>query len=272
MNTYLFVWNPNKWNWITLEQSIGQLFETGRVTEKWSVVSHKSIQEGDRAFLIRVGKEPKGIFASGFVSFPPFLSRHWSGENKDVYRVMIDFEVLLNPDKDPILGIDILKTGTLIEQHWTPQASGITIKPELVDELEAIWFDFLKTEKIRFKPFSTFNIKNDKTLTEGTPIQIQLTRYERNPYARKACINHYGWNCIICKFNFQDSYGTVGKDFIHVHHLTQISEIGELYNIDPIKDLRPICPNCHAIIHKRKQAFTIDEVKQFLKSTSNQNI
>ncbi|HAL81129.1 MAG TPA: HNH endonuclease [Mucilaginibacter sp.] len=275
MNTYLFVWNPDKWDWVNLkpedgqlnlEQSIGQLYETGKVVQKWSVASHKSIQIGDRAFLLRLGRKPKGIFASGFVTSAPFLSRHWSGENKDVYRVMIDFEVLLNPDIDPILGTDILNTGNLAAQHWTPQASGIAIKTELVDELEAIWFDFLTTEKIRFNPFSTLDGENRKIFTEGAQIQVPLTRYERNPYARKACIEHYGLDCVICKFNFQSNYGSVGKDFIHVHHLIQLSEIGKSYNIDPIKDLRPVCPNCHAIIHKRKPAYSIDEVKQLFKN------
>ena len=97
MNTCLFVWNPDKWKWTTLEKSIGQLADTGKASENWSVASHKSIRPGDRAFLTRVGVNPKGIFAAGFVSTTPFLSRHWSGKDKDVFRVMIDFEVLLNP-------------------------------------------------------------------------------------------------------------------------------------------------------------------------------
>jgi hypothetical protein len=54
--------------------------------------------------------------------------------------------VLLNPDKEPILTLDILKTGNLAAQTWTPQASGISIRPELVDELEGVWLDFLHPE------------------------------------------------------------------------------------------------------------------------------
>ena len=69
----------------------------------------------------------------------------------------------------------------------------------------------------------------------------------------------------ICEFDFFEVYGDIGRDFIHVHHLKQISEIGETYNVDPIKDLRPVCANCHAILHKRKLPYTIDEVKGFLR-------
>ena len=92
-----------------------------------------------------------------------------------------------------------------------------------------------------------------------------VTKYERNPYARKTCIDYYGLSCYVCQFNFENKYGELGKDFIHVHHLKQISEIGKQYIINPIDDLRPVCPNCHAMIHKRKEPYTIDEIKMNLK-------
>jgi 5-methylcytosine-specific restriction enzyme A len=60
MNTYLFVWNPEKWNWTTLEESIDLLQQTGRMSERWSCISHKAIKIGDRAFLVKVGTAPKG--------------------------------------------------------------------------------------------------------------------------------------------------------------------------------------------------------------------
>lgn len=138
MKTFLFAWNPKKWNWTTLEQSINQIEQTGRATEKWSVISHRKIQPGDRAFLMRLGKEPKGIMAAGFVATPPFLIKHWSRENKMVNRVMIDFEVILNPEYEPLLSLNILNEGKLAKINWTPQSSGVEINSEITDELEAI--------------------------------------------------------------------------------------------------------------------------------------
>lgn len=264
MNTYLFAWNPNKWNWTTLEQSIDELNETGKVIEQWSCQSHKSIRPGDRAFLTRLGVSPKGIIGSGIVTSLPFLSRHWSGEDKDVYRVTIQFDVLLNAEKEPILTYDILNQGELAKQTWTPQSSGISIKSELVDELEAIWFDFVTTQEIRHRPFTPEDMEEQIVYTEGTPSQVTLTKYERNPYARKKCIEHYGLTCVVCSFNFEKVYGEIGKNFIHVHHLTQVAKVGKTYSIDPIKDLRPVCPNCHAMIHKRKEAISIEKLKLLL--------
>lgn len=107
-------------------------------------------------------------------------------------------------------------------------------------------------------------IAEDETFVEGAKKQITVNAYERNPLARQKCLDHYGYNCSVCGFNFSERYGEIGKNFIHVHHLKEISQIGEEYEIDPIKDLRPVCPNCHAMLHRRKPAFTIEELKEIM--------
>jgi hypothetical protein len=101
-------------------------------------------------------------------------------------------------------------------------------------------------------------------LHEGAIRQILVNAYERNPEARRRCLEHYGVSCFICGFNFSDVYGEIGQGFIHVHHLRQLADIGEEYEVDPVADLRPICPNYHAIIHRRIPALTIEEVKALL--------
>jgi 5-methylcytosine-specific restriction protein A len=265
MKAFLFAWNPKKWNWTTLEQNIEQVKIAGKITEMWSVASHKKIRIGDRAFLMRLGEEPKGIMASGFVSSPPFLSKHWSGEDKLIHRVMIDFEVIINPSSEPILGLNSLNSGNLGKVNWTPQSSGIEIASTVTDELEEMWFNFLSTQDFRHNPF-TASIQDYETIfTEGTPNQAVVTKYERNPFARKTCINHYGVICAVCGFNFESVYGKLGKGFIHVHHLKQVASVGEEYNIDPVKDLRPVCPNCHAMIHRRKVPYSIEEIRERIK-------
>jgi predicted HNH restriction endonuclease len=86
---------------------------------------------------------------------------------------------------------------------------------------------------------------------------------ETDPQEKK-CLEHYGFNCVVCDFNFEKAYGPIGKDFIHVHHLEQVAKIGQTYEVDPVKDLRPICPNCHSIIHSKKTPLTIDEVRKLI--------
>lgn len=103
------------------------------------------------------------------------------------------------------------------------------------------------------------------TFVEGLQCQVTINAYERNPLARAACIAHYGCSCRACGFNFQQAYGDIGAGFIHVHHRIPIGTIGKEYEIDPVKDLIPVCPNCHAMIHKQTPPLTIDELQARLK-------
>lgn len=101
-------------------------------------------------------------------------------------------------------------------------------------------------------------------LREGAVQQVTVNAYERNPKARQLCIAHYGLSCYVCGFNFEERYGEVGKDFIHVHHERPLSTIGEEYEVDPIQDLKPVCANCHAIIHRCKQGYSVEKVREML--------
>jgi len=145
MKAYLFGWNPIKFKWEDIDDDIQKLASGEKFEENWSVASHKTIQPGDRAYVVRVGVEPKGIFASGIVSSEPYVAFR---KGRHYFRINITFDILLNPDKEQILTLDILKTGNLAAQTWTPQASGISIRPELVDELEGVWQDFLENRSL----------------------------------------------------------------------------------------------------------------------------
>jgi len=84
--------------------------------------------------------------------------------------------------------------------------------------------------------------EEDEKLLEGKTRKVNVNIYERNPAARQQCIDHYGCKCFVCDFDFEKAYGQIGQSFIHVHHLIEISSIGTEYSVDPIADLRPVCP------------------------------
>lgn len=107
-------------------------------------------------------------------------------------------------------------------------------------------------------------IGDDKVYYEGAKQRITVNRYERDNKARKKCIKHFGAVCTICAVPFATIYGDIAKDVIHVHHLKRLSEVGEDYKIDPIRDLIPICPNCHTVIHLRQPPYSPEEVRAFM--------
>lgn len=103
---------------------------------------------------------------------------------------------------------------------------------------------------------------------EGRAQRNLATRYERDPRARAQCIAHYGAVCSVpgCGFDFRVTYGDAMADFIHVHHLELLAGVGDGYRVDPIKDLRPVCPNCHAVMHNTNPPCSPEEVGRLLQN------
>jgi len=99
---------------------------------------------------------------------------------------------------------------------------------------------------------------------EGEKKRITVNAYERNPEARQKCIEYHGANCKVCKFNFEAKYGEHGKGFIHVHHTIPLASIRKGYTVDPHKDLVPVCPNCHAMLHRGDQTLTVEQLRRML--------
>jgi 5-methylcytosine-specific restriction enzyme A len=103
-----------------------------------------------------------------------------------------------------------------------------------------------------------------QTFPEGTLERVEVNRYERDRRARRLCLAHWGYRCAVCDLDFGERYGALGQGFIHVHHTLELSSVGPGYKVNPINDLRPICPNCHSMLHRRRPALSIDELRHFL--------
>jgi predicted HNH restriction endonuclease len=124
-----------------------------------------------------------------------------------------------------------------------------------------------------FDPSEGLNIfpedqEQEEEYFEGAVTTVTVNKFERNPKARRDCINHYGAKCSACEIDFGERYGELGKGFIHVHHLKPLKNIRKTYKVDPIKDLRPVCPNCHAMIHCREEMQTIEQIKKLIQRRS----
>jgi 5-methylcytosine-specific restriction enzyme A len=100
---------------------------------------------------------------------------------------------------------------------------------------------------------------------EGATHKVIVNAYERDAAARKKCIQRWGYRCSVCNISFEERYGELGREFIHVHHLRPLSDIKDQYRVDPINDLRPVCPNCHAMLHRHKPTLSIEDLQALIK-------
>lgn len=100
---------------------------------------------------------------------------------------------------------------------------------------------------------------------EGMSKRVVVNSYERDARARATCIQHHGVACSVCGLTMAQTYGELGTGFIHVHHLRPLSEARRRRRVDPARDLRPVCPNCHAMLHRSKDPADIDSLKRIVR-------
>ena len=93
---------------------------------------------------------------------------------------------------------------------------------------------------------------------------VWVNRYERNKEERDKCIAEKGINCYVCGMNFEKVYGDIGHNFIHVHHIEFLSNNGK----DVSENLIPVCPNCHAMLHVKKNGITMkyEDLKEIIRN------
>ena len=99
------------------------------------------------------------------------------------------------------------------------------------------------------------------TYREGAMTETWMSRRERSGDARIACLEHYGYECQACDGNLKLAYQGLEKELIHVHHEDPLGDAVGERDVDPIRDLKPVCPNCHVVIHSFKPHLDINEVR-----------
>jgi hypothetical protein len=107
---------------------------------------------------------------------------------------------------------------------------------------------------------------------EGAKRTVTVNAYERSPEARAACVAHYlekdgVLRCQACHMSFSEQYGPIPRDCIHVHHTVPLHRIGASYRINPVVDLVPVCPNCHAVLHTADPPMTVEELAEIIRNT-----
>src|SRR5262249_44600044 len=132
--------------------------------------------------------------------------------------------------------------------------SGVEIPAAIAGALERTWL----TAGGRNLPPDCDEVVGRRSYPEGAVFRVVVNAYERDPRARAACIRYHGSECCTCGFSFERVYGPEMAGRIQVHHLKELSRVGRGYRVNPVRDLRPLCPNCHVVAHSRRPAVRLD--------------
>jgi 5-methylcytosine-specific restriction protein A len=246
VTTFLLTWNPDR----TEVDEAERVEATASGTDwigSWSVGARKQgIAPDDYALLVRQHRD-RGIVASGYFTTDIEEGPHWDGVPGHVARYAeVAFDTWLPAEER--LPIETLQRD-IPEVAWDRlQGSGVEVNKTVADHLDALWSKHL--DSVGRGPLIPEEIRLDESGPEFGATGIMVNNYERVILARRACIDRWGYRCSVCGFDFEERYGDLGKDYIAVHHLIDLSTLDEDYKLDPINDLRPVCSNCHAMLHR----------------------
>lgn len=245
-------------NWRTLEevtagdQFVAYLRGKGFFAVGKVAVPRRTKTSRDRADTIEEYLKRGKRYHKGHVYFSPSVVYENLTDVDGDYPVRIDVERWEShvPDGVSIDGLDF-------PRHKTVNAA-FEIDKNDFDKIRGA----LAGEDVQ--PVIPEEVDSPEQYFEGAVKTITVNAYERSREARSKCIQHHGWKCGVCGYAMADLYGTLGERVIHVHHLRELANLGEQYEVDPIKDLRPVCPNCHAILHTSSPAMSITQLRKVL--------
>lgn len=252
MSTYLLTWNPGNWPWANLSETIARLRAGEGFEDRWSSGNTKTIPIGSRVFLLRQGVEPRGIMASGWTTAEPHEGPHWDlGRRRrgDLANfVNFSYEALLDPDREPLLHPRDFPPGPVQDVYWSPPASGTSVSASAAAQLERLWASHLHVEA------EVGSGDPELSALEGA-VRLRLIRHRSRERAlRRAKLDEAsgagGLRCQVpgCGFDFEATYGVLGRGYAHVHHLVPLASLDEPTAVR-LSDLAVVCANCHAMIH-----------------------
>jgi len=259
MSTYLLTWNPKKSKLTWTEKESQSLAKNKNVTFSWSCGRTKAIRKGGRIFLLRQGHQMRGLIGAGTCIRSTYEGKHWDKQRSNIPALYIDVR-WKHFSTDPLIPRPDLDKGKYSQVHWNTQQSGIKIPDDIGMQLEKKLMAAAEKKVV----VSPNEVHDQGKLPEGATRWVLVNTYERNPKARQRCLNHYGYMCMVCGIDLGEIYGAVAAGYIHVHHLRPLSKLKKSYTVNPVRDLCPVCPNCHAIIHLKDPPYSIRAIREML--------
>ncbi|MFA0110753.1 HNH endonuclease [Vibrio breoganii] len=261
-NTYIFQGNPKHYDMDTYLATHPYIY--------WRCPSYKDkIQIGDIAILWRAGKDA-GMIAIGeiveaptsasSIKFPELLGqRFWASDEMDVNDIKVGIaisEVRLIADERSV-SRQHFKTDTVVSKHriiTNPTGTVFQVEDTIANTMFSAWNNSgdsgAETDELT---------PSKVTDSEGKYRYVLHKRRERSSALRKAKIKHFLTtnefiHCQLCRINLNEKYPrSLSEGYIEVHHIKPISTLAE-HTPTNIDDLILLCPNCHRMVHRTKDA------------------
>lgn len=278
MTGIILGWNPTDWDRWNYPAAAARVQQTGLVVERWSVGRRRTIPAGTDVWLVLQGRPSAGgLIGHGVVvseqpepapehrehpahpadaepaaahpAHPehpqpsPELPGHGSHTKPGAREltVLIAFDALLPLGEQ--VPLDVLYDAAPGSPWDDLPDFGRVVEPEEEATIRGLWGEFAPQPG----PDPTQPVPG--TYPQDAVARVLVNRFEYDEEARRACLARHGTNCAACGFSFEEKYGEVGIDFIQVHHIVPVTQLGSGYQLDPVTDLVPLCANCHAIAH-----------------------
>jgi predicted HNH restriction endonuclease len=218
----------------------------------WTCPKHAEI--GELTFFIVLGE---GVLATGLVaSTPKPVPKSWESFHGRYHARIKNVQLLAAP----VPMVSLIRSFPNWRYPNYPR-SYATVESPLAEKI----VDFIaRTDSVIVD--DSFH---SSVIVEGTPRTTSVVQYERSKKARERCLEHWGYSCVVCGIEFGEIYGPDFMNFIHVHHVEPVASKKKAYRLSPVRDMRPICPNCHAVAHRSEPPFSVADIKRFMKEAKN---
>lgn len=242
---------------------------TGLFATRWRVGRGQQLDPGTDVWLFAQGRHGRGLLGHGVVAAAPLPGSALPARLGLLAGIVFD---LLLPPGDA-LPVDEL-ADSVPELHWNAvRSTGTAVPPAAEVRLRAAWTVFLRSRPVPADELSAADptVPLPGSLPHDSLRQIAVSRYEHDPDAVRRCVAFHGTSCAACGLSLEELYGPSGAGFVQVHHIVPPAAITPDYALDPVADLVPLCPNCHAMAHRGvPDPYTPGELRRMLASGTRQ--
>lgn len=263
MAAVILGWNPSGSNPWDYHAAVGLVAESGRFLRRWSADRPLSVPAGSEAWLFVQGSSDAGtgLIGHGMVASEPYQVQ--SGDDgAAAWHASVLFDALL-PLGEQIRQDALRAAVPGISWSEALIRGGVTVPGHAEPGLRRLWRDL--------GPAATGppHVVSG-ALPPDAVSTIDVNRHERNPDARRVCLAFHGTSCAACGFSFEAFDGDAGSGSIDVHHVVPPELLGSGYQLDPVADLVPLCPNCHALAHRSAgPPRTVSELRHIMSASGH---